>query len=205
MCNAKVFRNEEVNTQVVCARALALYNSNIGDNVTDQVHMKEWVWHNSARRCFKINVDAAYKSNEASTGIILWDDDGASVFMAAYISTKNSALKAKLWAISLGLEVITKLGYHNVTIENGCLKVVTLLSEVSSIPPWCAFSEVLCCRRLLELHPTTTATFVRKQAKQVAHLTASESSKENKEYELFSNGSNANSCILDQLNVDRMM
>jgi ribonuclease HI len=81
----------------------------------------------------KLNVDGAFTTNDAGTGMILRDDQGAIIFAACRALTYcRDATEAEILAIAEGLKLALHWTNKNLVIETDCTEAVHLISEDSA-------------------------------------------------------------------------
>ena len=83
----------------------------------------------------KLNCDASYKSNRASSGIIVRDSTGAIILCSGESFPASGPLMAELLAIRSACRLAITYGWQNATVESDSRVALSLISSEVE-PPW---------------------------------------------------------------------
>ncbi|GJU90792.1 reverse transcriptase domain-containing protein [Tanacetum coccineum] len=108
-----------------------------------------WIPPPSTCNRVKLNCDASWKLDRASSGIIVRDSTGSIILCSSEIISSSNPLTAELLAIRSAYRLALTYGWQNVSVESDC-KAVILLTSSEGDPPWSSYAIV----RILEYgHP----------------------------------------------------
>ncbi|KAL6208603.1 hypothetical protein ACLB2K_019552 [Fragaria x ananassa] len=132
------------------------------------------LWHPPPPNVVKVNIDAAWKTNNHNSGIglVVRNYRGCSIAGASLLCSHNSVAEAEADSVVKVLQIARFMNLKNVIIEGDCHEVIRSLSSPAFTPNWKILPILNRVKFLLPAFDEVLWNWVPREANRVADATA---------------------------------
>ncbi|GJX60935.1 reverse transcriptase [Tanacetum coccineum] len=136
----------------------------------DESYESSLRWTHPTCNHVKLNCDASWKLDRASSGIIVHDSTGSIILCSGEIISTSNPLTAKLLAIRSAYRLALTYGWQNAIVESDC-KVAISLASSEGDPPWSLYA-IVADIRIWASQLALSFSWVKRECNLATHLVA---------------------------------